>query len=292
MRVFIPTYGRAGKVTTGTALGGIPYTLVVHTEDQAAAYRAAGETGDMLVSQTPPGPYGAWHQRRFICEHTERTMPGEWYAVCDDDVTAYQAIAEETRQGRTRLDVKSGRLTTAEWQEIFRHPVSGDALRVLWDEQVAEAERRHHQAVGWQGPDNPFFRGPRWSSAGTITGWMYLWKATPIDWGRPCHMEDIYMAACRLRQDGGLLVDHWARAVSGAYQPGGYGGREERLPYQQEAIAILEQDFPGLWKPVYSEGRKALGVRLRPSTREAVLAWRRRYMDQMRRPARGATACP
>lgn len=248
MKVYIPSYNRHNTIMRQTihALGGLDYRVVLHDGIQAGKYIDAGvPEARIIVSDTPPGMFGAWHQRKFI---TEEVMElDEWAFLTDDDVTRYTAIPDPFRHA-SYLNTADGRSTY--WRNLFDTPVAGSELLELLEEQRDRAESYGARCVGWTQNRNPFFRKTRWRKFGRLPGWATLWKRkADFRWGTPNHFEDEWMAARTYLLDGLCLNDVFAFADSGWNQPGGYGEQTpERIAYQEAGRRQIEEEYPGLYK--------------------------------------------
>jgi len=271
LRVYIPTKNRADIISTHRVLDGFDWQVVVHDEQQRAAYLGGGIPEDrIVVSNTPGDVFGLTRQREFVCR--QLVKPGEWFLFADDNVKEFVAV-DDAHWRYGELPVQDGR----DWNPVFKASCDNERLQSRLEECIEVAEKTGACVVGFATTDNYFFLGKKYRQVGYVIGKVMLWKNDPsFSFDHTITMEDFRNTAQHLLQFGCVLVCNYIIPRANHYQHGGMGSYDERLSWRLQDVKMLLKQYPGLFR-VHDRKGFAYGsdLSIKLSNLKQVSAWRR-----------------
>lgn len=270
MKLFIPSKGRAATISTPAALAGADYTVLLHSDAEAAAYRAAGRVPPdrILVTHTQAEPAGKTRQMAYALDTL--VPPGAWCAFADDNILALTAVrSPECTSPRLLVD------TPGPWRAIYGAACSVARFGRYAEETIAEAERVGARLCGFATVDNPFYRGVRYRYVGYVIGKLILWKNEPFAWDHAITMDDFHHTAEHLLQYGAVVINNYLWPRARHYLDGGHGLYAHRVPYRLADCARLLQMYPGLLRIKERKGFvSGTDLQVRLTTPDQVAHWR------------------
>jgi hypothetical protein len=279
MRCLIPTYNRAGTITTATLLRDAFFvTILTHTErEREAIAEAQPELRDLLlVTNVPSGPHGANAQRAWAAEHL--LQPNEWCLYADDNIRSIVSVREDlyTRDELPVRDVDVRQFDEATWNSVYDYAIDAARLRVVIHDMLIRAEARGYWSCGFGTNTSALYRPRHWRTVGYVSSKLMLWKHdVTFPWHDMVHMDDFNYSAEQHLRHGGVLINHWIHPKATHYAGGGLGAYRDRVSKRQESVALLMERYPGLLRVKSRPGfapNSELTFALR-SPRE-VAAWR------------------
>lgn len=246
MKVIIPTKDRQATISThrAEAFKGHEIIVLVHNRVQANLYAEARPAiaRHLVVSNTSGDTFGLTRQREWACEHL--VEPGEWFVFADDNIEQVTGPRVGYRDNATLPVEDDG----AFYRGVYGNVLGATAWNHVVAEDAAEADRMGAHLVGFATTGNHFFRGKKWRPVGYVIGKMMLWKNTPYAWDHCISMEDFAHTGEHLLKHGSVLIDNFAYAKCGHYQPGGMGTYEHRVPQRKRDVVTLMNKYPGLFR--------------------------------------------
>lgn len=274
MKIIIPSYQRASTITTPGVFAGGPFDVhvVVHTEEEADAYRAAGrlpEGTQLHVSNTPPG---LTHQSRWITSRLVKL--GEWFVKADDNIRRLTAVPEP-EYDLDSLPVQDDKSL----RPLFEETCPPERFSHIVAEMMGECERVGSCYGGFATVPNFYFRGKKWRYVGYVIGKLVVMKAAMFDHFDPniVAMEDYSVTAVNLLTTGRVVINNFVKPEAGHYETGGIGTYEERLPAKIADAEYLINKYPGLFRYKEKQGcHPKAELQIRFTSVEQVEKWRRR----------------
>lgn len=232
--IFIPSYNRAGRVTTAALLEGAGvthYKLVVRPE-QLAAYAQHHPKRNLLAMDGELAGLGLSGAREYTRGKVKR---GAWCLHIDDDMLGFIAPTYRHYSSCDQIHPAHGEqmITRACWQEVMNTNVDfATAYHRVIEDTMREAEKRGAALAGFSAHENPAFRAKKWTDVGYLCGGMMLMKNTGLPWRQveDSALEDYALTVAHLYEHGRVLINKWLYPISKIYRPGGCGPYEERLP--------------------------------------------------------------
>lgn len=271
MQIIVPTAGRAATHTTAKLLPAGSYRYLVHSEAEAAEYRAhAAATGlapaAIVVTNTPPG--NADVQRRWALENLVR--PKAWVLMLDDDIRGFTAVPDAYWE-QPDMPVEAD---PSYYQKVYDLPATIDRFLGRVGVLAAECDRVGARLGGFASLRNAFFRSKQWRYVAYVESTLALVKNDdPADWPVGYHMEDFAATAHHLRRYGTVVVNNFAFPVNTHYIAGGLGPAPERVALRRRAIARLMAEYPDLFRVVEKKGG-ITDLRLRFHSPKQIAKWR------------------
>lgn len=273
MRIFIPSFERAMRISTHRLLKGLDWTVVVHNDAEADAYRRHSgiPTSRLIVSGVEPSDTGIWHQRKWICQNLAE--PGEWFVFADDNIRAFRRVHPKFYD-RDRLPVTTQ--NSGKWQKVYGVTTGGDELMALWEQDVARAEEIGTGLVGFATTGNPLFRTKHYGTVGYVITKCALWRNDPeTDWSTPVNMDDFQFTGERLLRHGKVLINRFLFPESKHYEEGGIGPYETRVNPRRRSVRTIMRQYPGLFRVKDRKGfAPNTDLQLRLTTEKQIALWR------------------
>lgn len=243
MKIFINSYGRADLITTPALLdaSGIPYTVVLHSLEEAENYNNAGLLGKanvVIANQS----VGLVNMRNWILENL--VDDDEWYLLLDDNIKKFTSVSD-TFYHAEELPVKKEK----RFKEIFECETSATQFMTICEETIAKAEWTGAKLAGFASNVNFYFREKKWREVGYVIGKTQLIKKTDLRYDLNVKMTDDYLwTAQNLVRFGRVLINNYAVGIKKHYMVGGIGPYESRLKYKLPEVEYLMRRFPGLFR--------------------------------------------
>lgn len=285
--IVIPTLNRQGVITTARYLdeGGVTdYYVQVHTEEQRRQYIDGGlvRPETLVVSGVATGKSGLPLQRNWAMENL---APRDgWILFLDDDAEAWYTV-DESRMAWAYSDPA---LCRERWLEIADEPLASAGLLTVCSEMIALAEANGIRLCGFMQHLNALYlmRKCKYSTYGRIHGFSFMLRNGDfrIDPRISSSLEDVYTTGYHLAYYGALLNSNWTRIASHKFgKIGGIGTWAQRKGHAIPDFALLEAEFPGLFKVVAGEDKKgdiAPLLALKPKSSAEFAIWRKRFMGE------------
>ncbi|MEL7232845.1 MAG: hypothetical protein AAGK74_00035 [Chloroflexota bacterium] len=243
MKIVIPSYQRAETLTTPLLLEdvGADYVVVVHTDEERAAYIAAGRVpaSRVVVSHAPPGVAS---NRQWAMDNLVDF--GDWYLQMDDNVRGFDCVPDEMYNQR---EIPTDKAT----QQYLRENAATTTERFLeiCEEMVVGCNRMGVSHFGFATTENWMFRSRKYSQVAFVVGKTVGLRKDGIAYdAKLLAMDDYGMTAEQLRVHGAVLVNRFAKPISTHYQAGGIGAYEARLPKKIRDVRYLMRKYPGLFR--------------------------------------------
>lgn len=276
VKIIIPSARRAETCTTPGLLDaeGIPYTLVLHTEEERDAYIKAGrvDPASIVVSGQPRRiPI----QRQWI--QSNLVEMGEWFISLDDNIRWFNAMPEPFY-----WDENANANGALRYVLEMAHTSASRFIRIC-DEMIAESARRGAYLFGFAVTDNGLFRRNKWREIGYVSAKAMGVQRTHIDYDpRVRSIDDFAFTAAHLYAFGRVLINDYAQAYAYHYQAGGIGKLQERIPDRLHDCRLLVESYPGLleYKPPKGDMPAHCDLRVRLTSIQQVEKWRRQLAAQ------------
>lgn len=285
--LLIPTFQRAGKLTTLSALPLPDYHIACHTDDERDALLRAQTELDperVHVSNVPSGALGAPNQFAWLCERFG--VVDAWTILADDNVRMITGIAPEHRSLR-RVPVHETSRTSAlryggtTWYKVFRYIYTvTEFLRAL-NEDICEAVANDLRLIGFSTLPAWLYRGKHYRYHGFACGKLLCYKLEgDAPWHEYCHMWDMHISAEQHVRYGGLLVDEWLHPNAPDFAPGGFGPYAQRVPWLEASIRTLMSTYPGLFKlaPPRADIAYGTSIEFALTSPHQIQSWRERLL--------------
>jgi hypothetical protein len=279
VNVFIPSKNRAKTIRTHKVFPDA--IVVVHSKQEATAYRAAQPGIRVEVSGVKADAFGLTRQREWISKNLAK--PDEWFVFADDNIRWILGTLDPWYQLDTiPVDAHSHQAARI-WDPRMRTKAaicSGERfMTVVVPDTVDYCQRVGAHLAGFSLTDNPLFRRVKFTSCGYVIGKLMIWHNTgEIQFDHTISMEDFYHTAMHLVKYGVCAVNRYIFPVASHYQAGGMGTYEERVPVRQRDTKELLRRFPGLFRVKNREGF-APNTDLQLCVTESTLpAWRAQFL--------------
>lgn len=241
MKIFIPSYGRAGIITTHQLLKGQDYRILVHDSSEYSSY-AQNPTIDRNRLVTTGQPLGIARQRNWVLDHLVEA--GEWFCFMDDNIRGF----EKLRGGLYDLlaqPVESFGSTF--WGPRYKNPVEAKELMKALSETAEHASDIGTHFAGCATTDNFFFRGKKWRETGFVCTKLAIVRAGTLRFDpRFTAKDDVDFSAANLQKYGKVLVNNYLFPRGAHFSPGGIGKKDIRRFYSQQDAALLVKKWPTL----------------------------------------------
>lgn len=270
IKIFIPSYQRATKISTPSLLGGVDFKVVLHNNEERESYIKAHPELEphIIVSGLPPGISA---QRQWIKDNLVKD--NEWFAMLDDNIRKFNIFPDEIYDNEELVYDASKRFY---WEHCY-----GNAQRLMqcFEETITEAEWRETGFCGFANIDNAFFRRKKWKSIGLIVAKMCLQKKDDLRYDPLIHCIDDYdYSIAAMLKYGSILVNSYVCPIANHNEAGGLGKLEERAPRKREDCKRLMEKYPGLLR--YKDRKNSLEgceVSLRFYSEKSFMKWRESY---------------
>jgi hypothetical protein len=255
VNVFIPSKNRAKTIRTHKVFPDA--IVVVHSKQEAAAYRAAQPGIRVEVSGVKADAYGLTRQREWICKNLAK--PDEWFVFADDNVATIIATIDPYYQ----LDSLPITADPYKGQQVWHERMRGAGanctakrfLDVVVPDTITHCRKVGAHLAGFSLTDNTLFRRVKFTNCGYVIGKLMIWHNTgELPFDHTISMEDFYHTAINLVKYGACVVNRYVFPKARHYQPGGMGTYEERVPIRQHDVQELLRRFPGLFRVKNREG--------------------------------------
>lgn len=282
MKILIPSKGRADAISTHRLFDGVaPYSIVVHTEEEAAQYRRnVTVPPDALLVSGAEFRVGA--QRQWILDHLIEY--GEWFMMLDDNIEGFTAVSEDLYP-KEYVNVKQ---SPKSFKDKFSVPISTELFLTLVQETIAKANEWGARYAGFASNPNFFFREKKWRPVGYVLSKIALVRKSGIGYDPKVQaMDDYDFTAANLLKFGTVCINNFVSSQYRHYQQGGIGTYEDRLPKKIADCKYLMQKYPGLFR--YK--RKATAhpeaeLQIRFTSTDQVYRWKHALQTQIsRQPA-------
>lgn len=271
MKVIILSKGRPDTISTHLLF--TDYTLVLHTEEEKAAYlkNPTISPEKIIVSGAP---FGVAHQRKWIQENL--IAPNEWYISLDDNIKSFQSVPEPT-YGELELPVQSADVfTRKDLKDKYEAVCPPERFLAICEQLADKGEKERAYNIGFGTTANFFFRGRHFRYVGYVISKACVRKnvGTPFELDNQS-MEDYAYTAETLLRYGKVLIDNFTFPVAGHYEKGGIGTYAERLPAKIRDSAFLIKKYPGLFRYNQKKGSDPTGeLIIRFNSLDQVEKWR------------------
>lgn len=275
MKIFICSYNRPGRISVHKLLDadGIDYRIILHDEEQKAAYlkNPSIKPEKLIVANKPPG---MTRIRRWVLDTL--VEPGEWYLMLDDNITEFQVV-KDSHYGQELLPAKE---SPAFYKDIFENPVPAKRFMECVEEMRVKAEEIGAYHCGFASNANFFFRERKWRTVGYVIGKATMTRKSDINYEPGVEaMDDYLFTAQNLLRFGRVLINNFVLPVKKHYDVGGIGTYEMRLPAKIADGQYLMARFPGLFRYVKKAGKPLEAeLALRFTSEKQVEKWRNTYV--------------
>lgn len=274
MRAYVPTVNRAKGFLDLTARALADPVPVVDGRIQERLYRKAGWQGEIVVNPRK-GPVKCG--KATAINHVLRSVEprdGRWVLFADDDIRAVTGLAPGAELMADESTAASKAAMQAHNRKALAHRLSHDEFDTVLEECMAKAESVGASLIGFAPYDNPMFRLKKWSECSFVVGDMFLVRND----GRLVperHIEDLYLLAERLCEDGCVLVNRHVRPDARHWQAGGHGERASRRAVRAAECEDLARRYPGLFqtRKGFAGDAGMMNVSLRVHNREQLRKW-------------------
>lgn len=246
MKIYIPSKGRADKISTHHMLQNKDYTVVVHNEEELKSYAGAVNLSNLEVSHQP---FSISAQRNWIMENLVKE--GDWFCFMDDNIRYLTAIPSPYYE-QDALPKKSG-MRFLEDNKITADEFISKYVR----EAIDIAEWQGASFIGFASQHNYFFRTNKWKKISLIVSKLCLMKKDRLRYNEQIQtMDDYEMSIQKMLQDGQVLVNNFIHPVANHNQPGGLGTMKERGNKKVQDCKLLMETYPGLLR--YKERKNSV----------------------------------
>lgn len=243
MKIFIPSYGRAGTICTHKLLDGLDWKVVVHDISEFVSYSKVIPEDRLLISSQE---LGIAKQRNWIIENL--VFQDEWFCFMDDNIKEFWRVHPNFYNDDS---IPTHLFNHAFWDKRYRHPCDPVALKTIFDETCAKADELGAKLAGFATTDNPFFRKMKWRKNGYVTTKTALVKKSKLRFDeRFFAKDDMDFSAANLDAFDVVLVNNYVFPKANHYDPGGIGKREARILYKQKETQLLCEKWPHLCSPL------------------------------------------
>lgn len=239
MRILIPSYGRAGTISTPLLLDGFDWQIVVHDDFEARAYRKRFPLSRIIVSGVE---LGIAKQRNWILDHC--VEQGEWFVFMDDNIKEFWSVNKD-QYNKESLPVES--FNHAFWDKLFRANTNPARLNEILEETQLKAEAVGAHFAGFATTDNPFFRKKKWRETGFVCTKTALVKKNSLRFDERFYAkDDVDFSAANLERYGRTLVNNYLFPKAAHHQSGGIGNKFARKVYTQRETQLLVEKWPDI----------------------------------------------
>ncbi len=272
MRVVIPSFNRPHTIKTIhilRAAGYENYNILLHDEEQLSLYRQ-NPSVDLSKIIVTGAARGITNQRRWIAKNFAET--GEWFVSLDDNISSFTGVSPPN-YSKSDLPVQANGFD----KRVFDYPIGFKTLLERWRSDIAEAEKRGANYVGFATVPNFYFLGKKWRDVGYVISKAVLIRNVGVDYDPQLEaMEDFGYCAEHLRRFGRVLINNWLTPVAGHYEPGGIGTYSQRLPRKIKDCDYLMAKYPGLFRYKVKSGcHPRAELQFRFTSTKQVDAWRK-----------------
>lgn len=239
MKIFIPSYGRAGIISTPFLLEDLEWNVVVHDESEAKSYKRLLPKGKIIVSGVE---LGIAKQRNWIINNL--VGEDEWFCFMDDNIKTFWRVHPNfyNQEG-----IPTKFFNHAFWDKRYRHNTLPSVLLAILEETRDKAKMLGAKLAGFATTDNPFFRALKWRSKGFVCTKAALIQKTTLRFDeRFFAKDDVDFSAQNLDRYGCVLVNNYLYPKAAHHQPGGIGNRDVRQHYSSVEALLLAQKWPEL----------------------------------------------
>lgn len=228
--------------------------MVVDNDEQAA--RVIGEAGvpreRVIIAGTPQGlgQCGIAWVREFI--ERQLVPRGTWYATIDDNISGWTGLPTPMSLLQSvDLDAPCP-VRGATWRQLFASNLDfADVLAELYA-LIAECEKLGTWAGGFATTNNHFFRSRKWQHYGYVRAVTAVWKNTglPFYYWPGNMFEDFTRTVDVVERCGCVVVNRYVKPEKPAFEEGGIGSLEARIPNLTAVCDRLIRQYPGLLRPI------------------------------------------
>jgi len=242
MRVFVFTYDRFDSITTSAILesSGIDHIVLCHTEEQRAAFIAAGRVKSERLVVTGK-PKGLAYNRNVALEMMSQD---EWSVFLVDDLKKITMLRNyDTAPDPLPITTKNQRA----YAKRFQHEITIAELLERADGLVHRCERIGARLGGWAGIDNPLFRRGHWGHNVLADGRAWVVRKSSLRFDEQVQMvDDVCWTALNIREFGHVVVDRWILPDCARYTAGSFGSIDQRMEQKLRECAHLVATYPDL----------------------------------------------
>lgn len=243
MKVFIPSFGRAGNIRTHKMCSpNDEVHIVVHTEEEAKFYRKNPSVNRAGIHvHVSNAPTGVCNQRNWIIDNLAEM--GEWFLMADDNIDSLTGVQNQFYE-QEEIDKEINPKVLA---GIFKKPMSWSRFMECAKQDMTKADELGFKFIGYATNQNPFFRTKKYRTAGYVTTKLAWVKKTSLRFekGFLCH-DDFQFSCENVLRFGGVLINNFVFPLGPHYETGGIGPNHARVPYKIKEDKWLMEAYPGL----------------------------------------------
>jgi len=174
-KVFVPSYNRQDGLKVVDLLEGIPFTVLLHNEEQLKMYRQNYPKVDFVVTNIPTGYHAMIRTRNFVYDNL--VNDGEWFIFLDDNNYMITRV-DDSHYGFQTLDVKSDK----KFQDVYSKKCTLKEISSLILGDISIAERTGVRHIGFAPNANYFFRPKKYRNIGYSKGNATITKKDGLRW--------------------------------------------------------------------------------------------------------------
>lgn len=271
MKLYVPTHGRADRITTPALFADSPFDVHVlfHTADERDRYLDAGRLPDNVTLHVTGAENKVVGQNNWAKDHL--IDPGDWYVKADDNIRRFTGVRPDLYDHRHLPVQEDKRL-----RDAYAHEYSPTDVYEALVDMAERGDRLNSFYQGMSLTDNYYFRGKKYRPVAWVIAKIFLSKHTGTYHDeRVVYHEGHDFTGAHLLRYGRVTVNNFLRPHSGHYKSGGLGTYADRLPQKLYDCAYLIKKYDGLYRYTDKKGCHPKGeLALRFYTLDAVEQWR------------------
>lgn len=276
MIIAVPSRGIPSRMRTHHQIiaSGLDYVYVTHNEAGFDGIRSVGIPSNNIViaDNCPfdhPAPRIGW-MRDWI--ETKFTSPKEWICMMDDNTVIEKLI--DPWYFREHLKWGEESVEGFEWRQWYRTPLRPEDLHGFIYELIHKCAELGTSYGGLAAEDNYYFRPRKWVTKGYVKAKFSVSQNIGVPWVYDDRFQvytDWARSIDRVARHGCIAINRFSHARFVAWEAGGIGSLEERLPFILPTIKALKERFNGLIEPWKDHEWKIQFIR----SQKRIEQWRR-----------------
>jgi len=230
----------------------------------------------IAVTNLPPiGIQGVSRARDYVCRHL---MPkNKWSVWIDDNVSSVTGLPPSLSTDRVEFEGET------DWRKAFEKTLTRKGLRSYFDETIAYADELGTIFCGMANENNYFFRKLKWQYFGYCRTQLALYKNDGSSWFpfKTMMLEDLAKSIDVVCRYGTVLINRHVKPVKNAFEKGGIGSFEKRLPWLQDNCKRLMKMYPGLLRYAkgtdYGSGATDFHLTFAKRSQKTINQWRKEH---------------
>jgi len=270
--IYVPSYNRANSIKTTAWLdkSGIPYKVLLHSQECRSEYLEAGLVRDEDIIVTG-APFGVTSQRNWIVNNL--AVKGEWYISLDDNIRGMKRVVDK-HYSKRKLNVESPDISQADFSQSFS---AAEYLELL-EKDIVVADSIHAEYIGYATVDNYFFNSKKYKPVGYVISKACAVKYQGLKYDPELEaMEDFGYCASQLVKNNCVLINAWIKPVAGHYEAGGIGTYEMRVPRKVKDCKYLMKKYPNLFRYKAKKGcHPKAEIQIRFHSPKQLIEWKKK----------------